>query len=139
MEAVSAIAAKHGAVLSGLAIGTSAKFGRMLTIGEPITFRQIAGHLMMMGMAGLVATYATDLAGITNPNARTFAAAVIAIAASDVIQYLATRAWQRFLVKGNEEAAQSLAKVRGEFRQNLQIGESLKNLAEDVDDGSDQR
>jgi hypothetical protein len=133
MTALSALAAKHGAVISGLLIGTLAKFGRMLSIGEPISFRQVAGHVMMMGMAGVVATYATDLAGITNTNARTFAAAVIAIAASDVIQYLATRAWQRFLLT-QQEAQRELQKTRGELRQNLQIGESLKNLSDDRKD-----
>lgn len=128
---VAALLAKHGPVATGLIIGTCAKFGRMLSVGEPILARQVVGHMMMMGMVGVVATYATDMAGIESANARTFAAAVFAIAASDVIQYLATRAWQRFFVAQQQEVRGELIKTRGELRQNLQIGESAKHVMED--------
>ena len=97
MDPAGFIAAKHGAVALGLLAGSLAKFGRMLATGKQISVRHIVGHLMMMVMLGIVATVVTDATGIVDPNGRAFAAAVFAIAASDVIQWAASRAWRRFL------------------------------------------
>ena len=97
MEPVGFLAAKHGAVALGLLAGRLAKFGRMMATGKQISVRHIVGHLMMMVMVGIVATVAIEVAGITDPGSIAFTAAVFAIAASDVIQWAASRAWRRFL------------------------------------------
>ena len=97
MDPLGLLAAKHGAVALGLLAGSLAKFGRMLATGKQISARHIVGHLMMMLVVGIVATVMTDAAGISDPNSRAFAAAVFAIAASDVIQWAGSRAWRRFL------------------------------------------
>ncbi len=125
MAAIYAFAGKHGAVMLGLAIGTAAKFGRMLALDVKFTWQQVFGHCLMMGAVGLAATVIVDIAGITDPNARAFAAAIMAIAASDVIKYLATRAWRKFV-----------ADV-GDQRQSLQIDISAQNIREDLGERRD--
>lgn len=94
--AITAFFSKHGAVMFGLGVGTAAKFGRMLSTGTRPSWAQVIGHCLMMAMVGLVATVLTDATGIDDPNARAFTASILAIAANDVIKYLATRGWQRF-------------------------------------------
>lgn len=128
MTAVGAFAVKHGPVAFGLIVGTAAKFGRMLAVGYRPTARMILGHCLMMFMVGLVATVLVDLAGIEAPDIRAFTAAVLAVAASDVVKYLATRAWKKFfndLV--NEE--------RGELRQDVQRARSARSLINDAESG----
>lgn len=117
---------KHGAVIFGLAVGTAAKFGRMMSTGQRITCRQVLGHCLMMAMVGLVATFLTDMAGITDPNARAFTASILAIAANDVLKYLATRGWQRFF--------QDPVEARGRQRNELQARLSAERLIHDAED-----
>lgn len=117
--------AKHSAVLFGLAVGTAAKFGRMISTGVRPTGLEVAGHCLMMAMVGLVATVITDATGIDDPNARAFTASILAIAANDVIKYLASRGWQRFL--------QDPVEARGELRNELQSKLSAKRLTEDIE------
>jgi len=116
--------AKHGAILLGLVVGTAAKFGRMMALDQKFTLRQVLGHCLMMGAVGVAATVIVDLAGITDPNFRAFTAAVLAIAASDVVKYLATRAWRKFLA--------DVADNPGELRQSVQRVRSARRLAQDL-------
>lgn len=113
---------RHGAIMFGLAVGTAAKFGRMLSTGVRPTWPQVFGHCLMMAMVGLVATVLTDVAGIADPNARAFTASILAIAANDVIKYLATRGWKRFL--------QDPIEARGDVRNEVQTQISAKRLIE---------
>ncbi len=114
----------HMPVIYGLLVGSLAKFGRMIALGQAITWQHVLGHFLMMGAVGLAATVAVDLAGITDPNPRAFTAAVFAIAANDVILYLATRAWKRFLQDPDEK--------RGELRDDVQAELSAAALIEDA-------
>lgn len=116
---------KHAAVIFGLAVGSAAKFGRMLSEGIKATWTQVFGHIMMMAMVGLVATFLTDIAGIEEPTWRAFTASILAIAANDVIKYLATRGWKRFL--------QDPVEARGELRNDVQAKLSAKRLVEGDD------
>lgn len=128
---MSLLFAKNAPIFWGLVLGTMGKFGRMIAVGEPFSFKQVIGHCLMMGVCGLVAMIATDASHITDPNGRAFAAAVLAIAASDIIQWLASRAWQKFLQTSRDEIATTEAaiiKARGEFRQTVQIAESAARL-----------
>lgn len=102
MTSLMAKAALHAPVITGLIVGSAAKFGRMLAINEPFTKKHVIGHIMMMGTIGVVATYLVDVLDITDPNKRTFVAAILAIAGTDVLEYLRTRAWKRFFVDAEE-------------------------------------
>jgi hypothetical protein len=74
-----------------------------------------------MAMVGLVATVIVDVSGIDSPDMRAFTAAVLAIAASDVVKYLATRAWKKFF---NEV---------GDERNELQRKLSTRNIMDDIE------
>lgn len=129
MATMGAFAVKHSPVLVGLLVGSAAKFGRMMALGQKIRTAQVVGHLLMMGMVGVAATFATDMAGISDPNARTFAAAVFAIAATDVIQWLASRAWKRFINEADaRQAEQKELAVEHVFQE-----ADLRRLADRVD------
>ena len=119
------VAVKYGPIAVGLVAGSAAKFGRQLALGQSITWRHIVGHILMMGLVGAFAVYVTDLVGITNNDARVFFAAVLAVAAADVIQWLATRAWLRLINDGIVLEQQ----LRGEIRQTEQVIESSERLA----------
>lgn len=125
MAASYAFATKHGAVMLGLVIGMLAKFGRMLALDMKFTAHQVIGHCLMMGAVGLAATVIVDIAGITEPDVRAFTAAVMAIAASDVVKYIATRAWKRFI-----------ADV-GDQRNDLQRDISAANIRDDLEERHD--
>lgn len=116
---------KHAAVIFGLAVGSAAKFGRMLSEGAKPSWSQVFGHVMMMAMVGLVATFLTDIASIDEPTWRAFTASILAIAANDVIKYLATRGWRQLL--------QDPVEARGELRNEVQTKISAKRLVEGDD------
>lgn len=129
MVAVGTFLGKHGAVLVGLGVGTAAKFGRMMALDQKFTVRQVIGHCLMMGAVGVASTVIVDLAGVEDPNFRAFTAAVLAIAASDVVKYLATRAWRKFLA--------DVAENPGELRQAVQTARSARRLARDLEQQDD--
>lgn len=106
MSTILAKMAVHAPVITGLVVGSAAKFGRMMAINESFTKRHVIGHILMMGTIGVVATYIVDILDITDPNKRTFVAAVLAIAGTDVLEYLRTRAWKRFFVDAEETKIQ---------------------------------
>lgn len=125
MAAMGAFAGKHGPVVFGLIVGTCAKFGRMLAVGDRPSVPHIIGHCLMMAMVGLVATVIVDLAGLASPDVRAFTAAVLAVAATDVVKYLATRAWKKFF--------HDVAEERGELRNMVQTARSARSLIDDAE------
>jgi len=113
MSALGAKLAMHLPVAFGLVVGSLAKFGRMLAVNQTIKARHVIGHILMMGAVGLAATVAVNIAGITSPRDIAFTSSIFAVAASDVVQYLATRAWKRFFQDHDERL--------GELRNEVQV------------------
>lgn len=124
---VKAAVAKYGPVVIGVVLGSAAKYGRALALGEPITKRQIIGHFMMMGVVGLAASMAVNVAGITDPSAVAFASAVFAIASNDIVKYIATRAWKRFF----QESDQILGDLRNEVQAHASASELINHAKGD--------
>lgn len=118
---------KYVPVVIGLGLGTAAKFGRMMTLGQPISRKLFFGHCLMMGVVGLAAVFAVKVSGIKDPSAVAFASAIFAIAANNIVEYLATRAWKKLL--------QDPGTIIGEERQRLQRKASGKAVERSIDKG----
>lgn len=85
MNSFAATAAPHLPVLIGLLLGTLGKYGLALDEGEPIELRKVLGHLMMLGVLGLVAETGADWVNLS-AYSRALAGAGVALAAGKAVR-----------------------------------------------------
>lgn len=85
----------YGPILLGLALGSLAHFGRLLSGGEVPTVQHVIGFLMQLGLIGVVASVATRSINVVDPDVRALCAALLAVSAQEVIQYLKRNGWRQ--------------------------------------------
>ena len=95
VSAWAAIVAPHVPVIIGLLIGTLGRFGLEMDEGAAIEARKVRAHLMMLGVLGLLAEAAAEVAHAT-PNWRAILGAGAALASAKVVR--------RFRQKSEQEA-----------------------------------
>ena len=83
----------YGAILFGLAVGAVAHIGRKLTERETLSFREVVGFVMQLGVIGLVASVSTKAMNITDTDMRALVTAILAISAQEVMTYLKRNGW----------------------------------------------
>lgn len=88
---------EYFAIGIGLLLGATAHFGSRIAGGDEIGWRGFLGYTMQLGMVGLVASVATRVANITDNDMRATCAAILAVSANEVIQWLKRNGWLRFL------------------------------------------
>ena len=82
--------ARYGAVASGLAIGTAAKYGLTLSEGKPLTWRGAVADALLLGMLGLVAVVVCDRMGL-HGDVKAFASALAAVSSDRLIRLIRSR------------------------------------------------
>lgn len=82
--------ARYGAIVLGIAIGTSAKHGLALSEGIIPSWRGIFADILLMGMVALLALFVTDRMGLVGTSA-TLCAALFAISSDRVIRLVRDR------------------------------------------------
>lgn len=81
------------AILIGLAAGAIAHFGRMMSQGVSITWRQCIGYLMQLGLVGIAAAFLTRVIGIESADFRALTAGIMAVSANEFIQWAKREGW----------------------------------------------
>ncbi|MGA1851304.1 hypothetical protein VH570_10780 [Sphingobium sp. HT1-2] len=119
-----ALIVKYGAILSGWAIGTAAKYGLMLGEGRKITIKVIMIDLLLMGMVVLLARWVIARLGL-NPTDAATAAALIGLSSDRLIRMV--RVW--FLKRVDAELQQH---VKAEIRQTAQMELSAERNLTDI-------
>lgn len=81
----------------GLMIGSAAHLGKLLTEGRVPTWLQVIGYLLQLGLVGLVCSVMSRKMGMDDPDLRALSAAILALSANEVVQFVKKRAAQPFL------------------------------------------
>ena len=88
------ILGEYTSVAVGLVIGTLAHFGRLFANGTMPTLGQAAGFIMQLGMIGIISIVTIGYFGIDNPDTQTFATAILAVSAQEVVEFLKKNGWR---------------------------------------------
>lgn len=86
---------EYSAILTGLAIGALAHFGRLYTEGKMPSFLQTIGYLMQLGLVGLASLVITKKLGITDQDIRALTTAIFAMSTNEVVQFIKRRSWDK--------------------------------------------
>lgn len=81
----------------GLVIGSAAHLGKLLSEGKVPSWLQLIGYFMQLGLVGLVASVITKKVGMSDPDFRALSAAILALSAHEVIQFLKRKAREPLL------------------------------------------
>ncbi|WP_380873586.1 hypothetical protein [Sphingomonas sp. DBB INV C78] len=119
--------AKYGAILLGVVIGTSAKYGLTLVEGRKVTTRMIVADALLIGMVVLVARTVVVRLGLSDADAAMIAA-LFAVSSDRVIRLIR----ERFLRRVDAEARSIAAEQVGLARQVVQAEQSASNIIEDT-------
>ncbi|MGA1815068.1 hypothetical protein VHN57_05445 [Sphingobium sp. WW5] len=119
-----ALVVKYGAIVTGWAIGTAAKYGLMLGEGRRITLKVMLIDVLLMGMVVLLARWVIARLGL-NPTDAATAAALIGLSSDRLIRMV--RVW--FLKRVDAELQQH---VKAEIRQAAQMELSAERNLSDI-------
>ena len=119
-----ALVVKYGAIVTGWAIGTAAKYGLMLGEGRRITLKVMLIDVLLMGMVVLLARWVIARLGL-NPTDAATAAALIGLSSDRLIRMV--RVW--FLKRVDAELQQH---VKAEIRQTAQMELSAERNLSDI-------
>ncbi|MGA1810415.1 hypothetical protein VHN57_08655 [Sphingobium sp. WW5] len=122
-----ALVVKYGAIVTGWAIGTAAKYGLMLGEGRRITLKVMLIDVLLMGMVVLLARWVIARLGL-NPTDAATAAALIGLSSDRLIRMV--RVW--FLKRVDAELQQH---VKAEIRQTAQMELSAERNLSDIATG----
>lgn len=119
-EAIGAAISKYGAIFGGLAIGTAAKYGLLLTDGKRLTLRGALADMLLLGMLGLLAVLISDAMHLTG-NARVLCGALAAVSSDRLVRLARDRFMKsaegqmsRLLPAGEREAIMRLPAGKGD-------------------------
>ena len=122
-----ALVVKYGAIVTGWAIGTAAKYGLMLGEGRRVTLKVMLIDVLLMGMVVLLARWVIARLGL-NPTDAATAAALIGLSSDRLIRMV--RVW--FLKRVDAELQQH---VKAEIRQTAQMELSAERNLSDIATG----
>ncbi len=86
---------EYGAIMTGLALGALAHFGKMVAEGKVPTFFQAVGYLMQLGLVGLASVVLTKKFGIDDQDIRALTTAVLAMSTNETVQFIKKRSWTK--------------------------------------------
>lgn len=81
------------AIMFGLAMGTVAHFGRMLSTGEELSMKHVFGFIMQLGLIGLFASVVTRQLGMQGDDLRALTTAILAVSAQEITQWAKRNGW----------------------------------------------
>lgn len=84
---------EYASIAVGLAIGSAAHLGKLLSEGKMPSWLQVAGYFLQLFLVGLVCAVVTKRIGITDEDFRALSAAIMALSAQETIQYI--KKWVR--------------------------------------------
>lgn len=122
-----ALVVKYGAIMTGWAIGTAAKYGLMLGEGRRVTLKVLLIDVLLMGMVVLLARWVIARLGL-NPTDAATAAALIGLSSDRLIRMV--RVW--FLKRVDAELQQH---IKAEIRQTAQMELSAERTLSDIATG----
>lgn len=124
---IEGLAAKYGAVLLGVSIGTAAKYGLTLGEGRPITWREVASDLLLVPMICLIAAFGATRLG-AEVTTISVMSAFLAVSSDRAIRMLRDRFMQRVSAE-----VDLLGKKKGELRQLSQMEISKRRVVDGED------
>lgn len=78
-------------------IGSAAHLGKLLTEGRVPSWLQVIGYLLQLGLVGLVCAVVSRKVGIHDPDIRALSAAILALSANEVVQFIKKKAKEPLL------------------------------------------
>lgn len=86
----------YAAIILGLAIGAIAHFGNLIEDGRWPGVWKALGYLMQLALVGLFSAVVVEQMGIISELMKTTTAAVMAVSAQEVVQFLKRNGWRKF-------------------------------------------
>jgi len=112
---------------AGLAIGTSARYGLMLSEGRRLTWRSVVADTLMIGLVALVASETADRLGLSGTSAALLSA-TLAISSDRVIRLVR----ERFARRVEASLIEDIDRAKGEVRQAVALEISGRNIIDDT-------
>ena len=81
----------------GLMIGSAAHLGKLLIEGRIPSWLQVIGYSLQLGLVGLVCAVVSREVGIHDPDIRALSAAILALSANEVVQFIKKKAKEPLL------------------------------------------